>query len=197
MYDFQVETECASRVLPMLQDSIYYLRELFPHERARFASEVLVSIPILYDEIDESFVDHILDSHTRGSDPTGYFTIRKKVWALAHEERSEMLAFTVASEKRGGSVRFGPTVVLPEYQGLGLYTVLTRLREQLYSSRGFRKWYCTCPENCTKIRLTLSKQGYMTEAILREQFRVGTNELVIGKLTTRTEPLSLFSTGRL
>ena len=93
--------------------------ELSAFENQLFTKLVLEELPAFYDEVDSSFSQMILDSSERTSDPYGYFTLSKKIFV--GRILGESAIFTVATYKRGGSVKIGPTIVVKDHrrQGIG------------------------------------------------------------------------------
>lgn len=154
-------------------------RRLEPEEAASFRELVVKYIARGYDDIDESFPDRILEAHFKGFDPFGYFTIRKTIWAL--DDGGGLQAFVVAAEKRGGSVKFGPTIVRPEFQGRGLAGRLWGLVEDVYRTENKRKVYGTWPAMRHDVLKFASQMEWRIEALLTEQYRAGQDEFVAGK----------------
>jgi predicted transcriptional regulator len=124
------------------------------------------------------YVDFVIRIHSKGSDPFGYFTKKKTVWTLFRG--SEILGFTVATEKRGGSVKFGPTILAPEFRGQRIGSEFRLLVEKEYPKA--RKFYNTLPDdNLAALRYVL-RADYYVEAHLRRQYKSDRGELVVGKL---------------
>jgi predicted transcriptional regulator/RimJ/RimL family protein N-acetyltransferase len=124
------------------------------------------------------YVDFVIRIHSKGSDPFGYFTKRKTIWTLFRNEA--VLGFTVATEKRGGSVKFGPTILSPEFRGQRIGSEFRLLVEKEYPNA--RKFYNTLPDdNLAALRYVL-RADYYVEAHLRRQYRSDRGELVVGKL---------------
>src|SRR3989339_157404 len=126
----------------------------------------------------EGYFNRLLDVNKHGFDNFGYFTQKKDIWTF-HQDK-KIIGFTVSTLKRGGSLKFGPTVLLPDKRGLGLGTKLKLLVELKYPN--IRKFYCTVPEtNYAGIKSNI-RAGYRIEAHLLNQYGNGKNELVFGKL---------------
>jgi RimJ/RimL family protein N-acetyltransferase len=124
--------------------------------------------------------ESIVKKHIKGFDEDGYFTKRKTIWKGV-DEASEPMAFTVVSEKRGGSIKFGPTIVSKNERGKGVGSIFRKNVEEYYSSVGYRKAYSTTNlDNLPAIRYIL-KIGYKIELHLRNHYTFGKDELVLSK----------------
>jgi len=143
-------------------------------------------IPKRYPLSTKETLDSIISVHKLGNDPAGYFTLSKTIWKGASDS-SEVLAFTVATEKRGGSVKFGPTLVAEGLRGQGVGSKFRLLVEQVYARRGFRKSYSTTHlRNTAGIRY-LARIGHSIEAHLRDHYLPGIDEVVLGRRLTSEE----------
>lgn len=130
----------------------------------------------------EDYASFVLSIHNQRRDRLGYLSKAKTIWSLLHNR--EPLGFTVVTEKRGGSIKFGPTVLRPTAQGQQMGTAFRILVEQRYPNA--RKAYNTLPDyNWAALRYVL-QAGYRVEAHLRDQYRVGTGEFVVGKVLRPT-----------
>jgi predicted transcriptional regulator/GNAT superfamily N-acetyltransferase len=126
----------------------------------------------------EDYARHVIETYRKGVDRYGYFTKRKTIWSFFCD--AEHVGFTVVTEKRGGSIKFGPTILLPKARGQGIGTALRLLVEQEYPEA--RKAYNTLPDdNLAALRYVL-KAGYRIEAHLQHHYRPTGGELVVGKL---------------
>ena len=144
------------------------------------------SVPTDYADITPEFVDHIIKSHNIGEDPYGYFTLRKKVYSLF--ARDELIGFTTLTWKRGGSVKYGPTVLKEDERGQGYGPKLRMLIDSSLNHSGVRKSYSTIPETALYAYKYLIKSGYKIEAHLQQQYNKDHSELVFGKLLNNTLP---------
>lgn len=141
-------------------------------------------VPDEYAEIDNTFTDHIIESHNKGKDPYGYFTLMKNIHTLIY--KSDVAGFTVTTWKRGHSVKYGPTVLKEEYQGRGLGPRFRKKLDRQLKSKGVHKVYSTIPEHAANAYNYLIDSGYQIEAHMRRQYNEGHNELVFGKLLSKT-----------
>lgn len=124
------------------------------------------SITPLYPNSSEKSANSIIQKHQLGIDPDGYFTIKKTIWKGINDN-NEVVAFTVISEKRGGSIKFGPTIVNKAKRGTGIGSSFRSLVESEYSSRGFRKSYSTTNLSNLAAILYILKIGYKIELHLK------------------------------
>jgi hypothetical protein len=170
----------------------FVLRRLRTDEAATsvFLGEATAVIGNLYDEITLAFAANLADTDRRGCDPNGYFTIGKEVWVARRRATEELLGFEVITRKRGGSVKVGPTLILPSARGEHLATrIIGRLLEE-YSRVGARKVYVTAPLSHDALSvIDFRDLGLRLEAVLRSQYREGAWERVSGRLLSiRQDP---------
>lgn len=168
----------------------YRLRPIKPHELKDFRALVQDVVGGAYDDIDTSFTDIIERANEAGSDPYGYFTLTKRIWVAADAETDSAFGYIVTTEKRGGSVKYGPTIIKPDYQGKGVAAKIRRQLDDIYARRGFRKGYSTIPAGHANALKYLFKSGYRVEAHLCRHYRDSRDELVLGRvlLPTRGNP---------
>jgi RimJ/RimL family protein N-acetyltransferase len=158
----------------------FELREHLPEEAAEsFKRLLLKELPAYYDEVDASFPDSILDNARSARDPFGYFTIGKEIFASYID--GQCAGFTVVTKKRGGSAKIGPTAVFPAFRRTGVATALRdAVERKLFEEQGIRKLYMTVSTANTPALLFNLKRGFQTEGVLREQYRKGGDEIVLG-----------------
>lgn len=161
---------------PMKEQEEGHFRELFLDS----------PVPTQYQEIDDSFIDHILDTHYDRDDQFGYFTDKKIVYTFLKE--SQPIGYTVTTWKIGNSVKYGPTVLEEDNRGLGYGPQLRRMIDNHLRSQGVRKVYSTIPESQTRAYRYLIKSGYTVEAHMRDQYHEDHGELVFGKLLGGAAP---------
>ncbi len=175
----------------------YRIHQLRKKDISEFKRLVLKYIGKHYDEIDETFPESILRTHFLGYDPYGYFTRRKTIWGLY--KSTELIGFVVVTEKRGGSIKLGPTILREDYQGRGLGNLLWDFVEKTYSIRGFHKAYTTWPALRLDVYKFVMRRGYSIEAYLKRHYTKKHDELVAGKILIRVNnsqrklPLKMFS----
>ena len=148
-----------------------------------FIQEIVRYISPIYDEIGKTFAFTLLNIFRKGYDEYGYFTLAKDIWVLKDVYTRNVAAYEVVTRKRGGSIKIGPTIVLPQYQRKGLARKIILLLEEHYTKMGCRKIYATSPINhLGAAALDYNGLGWKTEAIMMHQYRVGEAERVAGKL---------------
>lgn len=138
------------------------------------------SISPLYPNSTLKTAESIIQKHLLGTDPNGYFTKRKTIWK-GILENNELVAFTVISEKRGGSIKFGPTMVSKSCRGKGIGSSFRRLVEEEYSSKEYRKAYSTTNLYNLPAILYILKIGYKIELHLKSHYSKIDDELVLSK----------------
>jgi len=154
-----------------------YFRDLF----------VETIIP-LYPHSTLKSAESIIEKHKLGFDYVGYFTKKKTIWKCT-DGMGNTVAFTVISEKRGGSIKFGPTMVDKNKRGQGIGSVFRRLVEDYYRNLGHRKSYSTTNlTNNAAIRYIL-KIGYKIELHLTKHYSKTTDEIVLSKMLNPTNEL--------
>ncbi len=158
-------------------------RELRDSEAPEFSQMAMDYIGMWYDEIDKSFVDRILESHEQRRDRYGYFTLKKRVYTLLHE--GEVAGYTVVTWKRGGSAKFGPTLLKPDFQGKGLGPRFRMALDEFLKSGGARKSYSTIPDAHSAAIRYLLKSKHTVEAHLRRHYTSKHNDLVFGRILDR------------
>lgn len=154
---------------------------LAPEEAPQFGELLLAELPKYYDEVDESFPRSIVANALAGQDRYGYFTRVKRVFVGWVDGLPQ--AFTVVSYKRGGSVKVGPTVVMPEWRRQGLGRMFRRTVEQLITrDTRVRKLYLTINASNQGALLFNLGLGYRIEGVLPDHYRNGEQELVLGRI---------------
>jgi hypothetical protein len=168
-------------------DSMLDFRPMVSDEEDHFRSLFSTTfIPDEYDDIDSTFIDHIVESHNKGRDPYGYFTLEKTVYTLLIDE--SVAGYTVTTRKRGNSVKFGPTVLAKRWRHQGLGPQFREHVDTALRTDGIRKTYSTIPETGTSAFNYLINAGYNIEAHMRRQYTEDHHELVFGKVLNGGDP---------
>jgi predicted transcriptional regulator/RimJ/RimL family protein N-acetyltransferase len=149
-------------------------------QRSRYVTTVTKIISARYDEITPQFAKAALRSHSRGADEHGIFTVRKEV--LEIRDGKELIGFTTLTYKFGNSVKTGPTILIKKYQAHGFGQATRIAIEKHVRAQGYRKLYCTCPDNDFTVLRYLLAAGYRVEAHLRSHYKVENGEFVLGRL---------------
>lgn len=152
-------------------------------DQSLFVEEVVKYIAPIYDEIGEKFAINLLNTYRKGKDEFGYFTLTKDIWVLYDKSIGEAAGYEVVTQKRGGSIKVGPTILRSMYQRKGLAKKIIAILEESYSKQGFRKIYATSPINhLGAAYLDYNELGWKTDAIMVHQYRIGEAERVAGKV---------------
>ncbi|WP_375386078.1 GNAT family N-acetyltransferase [uncultured Microbacterium sp.] len=146
---------------------------------AEFVSLLTEELPAHYDEVDETFATNLFRVSGMDADPDGYFTLRKKVFVGLLGDRP--VGFTVATFKRGGSVKIGPTAVFRQFRRRRLASFLRDEVERRLFAGGTRKLYVTIANSNTPALMFNLGREFRVEGLLRSQYRLGRDELVLGK----------------
>jgi predicted transcriptional regulator len=160
------------------------LTRIRDENRARFVEEIDKHISGSYNETGRDYGGKLLDIDKNGRDCEGVITLRKVV--LEIHKGNELAGFLVLTEKGGGSVKTGPTVLLEGYRRKGLGGQLRELVHEAVLGIGGRKVYCTAPEVSGEAVGYLLGAGYRIEGHLARQYHLGHNEFVFGYLLNRT-----------
>ena len=167
-------------------------------ERLEDASEIredlmnllLTELPRYYDGVDMSFVDSLIEAGSRTRDQWGYFTMNKEIYVLRNER--DLLAFTVCTHKRGGSVKIGPTGTPARYRRQGYASQLRDVvEEHLFHHAGARKLYMTIStQNSAALSFNLER-GFQVEGVLKAQYKRANDECVLAKFpSTKLSPIA-------
>lgn len=153
----------------------------FPIYQNNFITFITNSIKDSYDEIDENFAKRLIEIDKMGYDEYGFFTLGKDIWIVFYDETP--IGFEVITRKRGGSIKLGPTYLLPEYRGKGFAKVMIEIICDKYIKDGIRKVYVTAPiSNYSTAVLDYSKLNFKLEAILCKNYSKNSSERVCGKI---------------
>lgn len=172
----------AVRALPLGEFVAKRISDCSTEIRAEFVAEATRVISGEYAEITTSFAEALVRSDALGTDPFGYFTLAKDVWALLDSD-GRACAFEVITRKRGGSMKLGPTLVAASRRRHGLATLLIQGLIDAYARAGVRKVYVTAPvTDSATLSLDLERLNFSIEAVLCDQYGAGHHERVAGKL---------------
>lgn len=178
-----------------------YLRKfeaVTEHLRARFVEEIARSVTLSrlrrtnvdlfgdlirrevgsnYDDIDEDFVSQVLSGNLARK--RAFSTQRKQLLEL--QWKKEVLGFAVITQKAHGSWKTGPSILLPQYRGIGLGQMLRQKVETYCARAGARAIYCTCSAAQPEVVSYLLNAGMQFQARLKEHLAKGRDELVFSK----------------
>jgi len=167
----------------------FEVKPLMKNDEEDFKKLTTYYISLWYDDIDNSFAENILKTHQLGYDPAGYFTKKKIIWGgyLDHK----LIGFLVATEKRGGSVKLAPGIIKPEYQKTGYGTQLWKNVESYYKENQYRKLYNTGPICRKELLNWVTSLGLELEGQLKEHYRIGQDDYVVGKIINTSTNIKL------
>lgn len=114
----------------------------------------------------------------------GINTVKK--WALAYYFKNDLAAFTVCTLKNNRSVKYGPTIVLPNYRGKSLATRLRLAADEQVASMGCTYAYSTCQAVNIAAQKYVIKAGYSLIARAPDLYKIGEVELVFAKRLSAT-----------
>lgn len=150
---------------------------LEPAEKNLFRYLYETAVRPYYSHDTKDYADWILSTHFSQEHRAGYFTKQKTIWVMYSGGRP--CGISVATEKRGGSIKFGPTALLPASRGHGFGTQFRLLLERQYPNA--RKYYNTLPSINSAALSYVLRAGYSVEAHLPGQYE-NHGELVVGKI---------------
>lgn len=172
--------ECKNSKTAFAKLSIKRLKD-FPNYQNAFVTFVTNSIKDNYDEIDEKFAKRLIEIDKKGFDEYGFFTLGKDIWICFNDNIP--IGFEVITRKRGGSIKLGPTYLLPEYRGKGFAKEMIERICADYVKNGARKVYVTAPiSNYSTAVLDYCKLNLKLEAILCKNYSKSSSERVCGKI---------------
>ncbi|KAB2967330.1 hypothetical protein [Zoogloea sp.] len=153
------------------------LRPLSPAGRTAFDSLIRSEVGSGYDDIDDDFVNQVLDAEV--GKKSAFSTIGKRVFEFAW--RDELIGFSVVTEKSHGSWKTGPSILLPPFRGIGFGQEMRRVVECFCRESGARAIYCTCSDSKPLVVSYLLNSGMQLQARLRSHLSRNSDELVFSK----------------
>jgi len=144
----------------------------------QFVAMVENHISDSYLETGRRYGEKLIELDRLGKDPEGIFTRKKTIKVIMHGE--QVAGFTVLTEKLGGTIKTGPTMILDEFKRKGVGAKMRRVLHRSAHRAGFRKVYCTAPVANEPACRYLIATGCRIEAHLRRQYHKDHDELVFG-----------------
>lgn len=157
------------------------LREIDKTEKATYKKIVTEVIGKKYDDITPAFAESNIQSHESKDDPNGIFTKFKEVLSVFNENNIH-IGFTTLTTKINNTVKTGPTIIFPQFHGVGYGKAIRRAIEDRVRVLNVRKIYCTCPDNDSKVISYLLTSGFNIEGHLKAHYHRMHGELVLGKI---------------
>jgi hypothetical protein len=115
------------------------------------------------------------------------FSTRKK-HLLEVRAGKQLLGFSVLTQKTHRAWKSGPTVLLPEYRGLGIGNAVRMSLKEYCAERGAQSIYCTCPATRPQVVAYLLNAGMQLQARLREHLSRGRDEFVFAQRIVASKP---------
>lgn len=166
------------------QEGIDFQR-LAKENEERFVEEVGQHIGGTYLETGVAYGRKLIEVAKRDYDPEGIFTISKHILDIYKE--GVLCGFIVITEKKGGAIKTGPTILF-RYARQRHYG--RKIRRRLHNGArvaGIRKVYCTAPFSNEAAFKYLIASGYQIEAHLKLQYHTNHDEFVFGYLVAAAE----------
>ena len=156
------------------------------HSSKEFIEMCNASIGINYDQIDDSFGKGMIEAN-RSGEPYGLYSKDFELWV--GEEGSQMQGFVSLVKKRGGSSKIKALIVNPSTRGKGIGSQLYQFAMKQLEMSGARKVYGTDAFiDYSTIKFDLLKGGFEIEGSLREPYKQGVPEIIIGRMFKRGAP---------
>lgn len=165
----RVENSSSLSLAKLKDEDVHFFARLVRQDVSRF-----------YPETEDSYALRLAEVSFLGKDPFGLFSLRKTIWSLAVAGRTA--GFFAATEKRGGSVKFGPVVLLEDFRGKGLGKWALDKLSHYYGTMGSRKAYLTVPAIHERGIRFARKCGFLQEAQLRLHYSPRYDEVVFGMM---------------
>lgn len=157
---------------------LFRLRKLRSEtETSAFNKLMLETLPASYSDIDAGFVGQVADEFQAQS--TAFSTDRKRVLRLFCGPI--LVGFTVVTRKSYRALKTGPTILLPEFRGIGLGSVLRAALDRYARRIGYWKVFCTVPATRTEVVKYLADSGLEIQARLRRHLAQDRDEYVLAK----------------
>ena len=158
--------------IPIADDVV--IREMGDRDRKAIKAIAFPYLPRFYSEMDEQFVDNMIEAHRR---KTATYATKHKVIFVA-ERNDEVLGFITSTPRRGGGVKLFPSLATtPQVEKALIAHAIEHFKRV-----GRRKVYGFVPASETdRIRLYL-ELGFKTEEVLLEPCKPGINEVGLGKV---------------
>jgi len=156
------------------------------HSSKDFIEMCNASIGINYNQINDSFGRGMIEANKLG-EPYGLYSKDFELWV--GEEDSQMFGFVSLVKKRGDSSKIKALIVNPSIRGKGVGSQLYEFAMQQLEESGARKAYGTDAFiDYPTIKYDLLKGGFEVEGSLREPYKEGVPEIIIGRMFQRGTP---------
>ncbi len=164
------------------------------HSSKEFIEMCNASIGLNYDQIDDSFGMGMIEANKSG-EPYGLYSKDFELWV--GEDNSQMQGFVSLVKKRGGSSKIKALIVNPSARGKGIGSQLYEFAMKQLEASGARKVYGTDAFiDYPTIKYDLLKGGFEVEGSLREPYKEGVPEIIIGRMFQRGMPVQTIAPSR-
>ncbi|MDO8467817.1 MAG: GNAT family N-acetyltransferase [Nanoarchaeota archaeon] len=164
------------------------------HLSREFIEMCNASIGINYSQIDDSFGRGMIEANKFG-EPYGLYSRDFELWV--GEDGSQMQGFVSLVKKRGGSSKIKALIVNPSARGMGIGSQLYEFAMRQLEIIGARKVYGTDAFiDYPTIKYDLLKGGFEVEGSLREPYKEGVSEIIIGRMFQRGIPIQTIAPPR-
>lgn len=156
-----------------------------------FTELVAAEIGTRYPQTGEAYAQQLWSAHNGHLDERAFGTSTRSKVILGLYRRTRLLGFTVAAEKDGQRVKFGPSIVLPQHRNSQYAVVMRVVAEEIFRRRGAALAYSTCQAINAPARRYVMRAGYRLAASLRDHYAPGSTELVFTKQLAGDRPCAL------
>ena len=157
------------------------------HSSRDFIAMCNEHIGLNYAQIDDSFGAGMIEANNQG-EPYGLYSKNFELWV--GERDSQMQGFVSLVRKRGGSSKIKALIVNPSARGAGIGSQLYLFAISRLEEMGARKVYGTDAFiDYPTIKYDLLKGGFEIEGSLREPYKTGVSELILGRMFRRGNPV--------
>ena len=170
------------RAVSVLAEKIV-LRDAVSLSSDKIADLIISNVSAGYDDIDEDFVEQTSGHST--SSMAAFSTSEKKFLEVCVDD--VVLGYTTITRKYHGAWKTGPTILLPEYQGLNVGAAVRSAIEGYSWNHGARAIYCTCPANASNVVSYLIRSGMNLQARLKAHLSSTRDELVFSKANEKSK----------
>ena len=156
------------------------------HSSREFINMCNESIGINYDQIDDSFGEGMIKANSHG-ELYGLYSMETELWV--GEEGGKMQGFISLVKKRGGSNKIKALIVNPSARGKGIGSQLySFVMGQLERSKARKAYGTDAFVDYPTIRYDMLKGGFEVEGSLREPYKEGVQEIILGKIFKKGIP---------
>ena len=159
------------------------LRQTRSQDSSTFGSLVREHVSPFYPETEPDFGCNLLATSLHQPRSLERGLGKRTVWTISL--RNCPVGFVAVTDKASCSVKIGPIVVAPQFQGKGLGRSAISLIERWYSARGTTSMYMTMPVPNAKARRFAELAGFRQLTLLRRQYSSEWDEVSLYKRIAR------------